>query len=350
MASSDSASGLAARPGNSAADIIGIVSTNRHLPLTVDALVKGETPLDILLMLVILLRNNISRLGDQRRSFLTHVIQLIERSSDPALLHVVLAIVREWVLDPQDAFPTIKEKAMLMSSMMSFVHGSASANDNASRVGARAAASAAAAAATTTTAAAATGLSLAGSGAGSSQIDLFGLLEQKYLSLVLEVYNDSRFTRSEMTMRLEQAFLSGMQCEDAEMRGRFLETFDGNMPASVVVRLNYLLETQNWESVSSTFWLQQCLPLLFASTHQRASLKSFVSSRLAAQAAAVVVARRASSDQGRWHRSGNDHDIDMDMDISMDVDVKPSATNQDKTADLGMSSVGGYGGHSMFAG
>ncbi|KAJ2001784.1 transcription-associated protein 1, partial [Coemansia thaxteri] len=341
MASSDSASGLAARPGNSAADIIGIVSTNRHLPLTVDALVKGETPLDILLMLVILLRNNISRLGDQRRSFLTHVIQLIERSSDPALLHVVLAIVREWVLDPQDAFPTIKEKAMLMSSMMSFVHGSASANDNASRVGARAAASAAAAA---------TGLSLAGSGAGSSQIDLFGLLEQKYLSLVLEVYNDSRFTRSEMTMRLEQAFLSGMQCEDAEMRGRFLETFDGNMPASVVVRLNYLLETQNWESVSSTFWLQQCLPLLFASTHQRASLKSFVSSRLAAQAAAVVVARRASSDQGRWHRSGNDHDIDMDMDISMDVDVKPSATNQDKTADLGMSSVGGYGGHSMFAG
>ncbi|KAJ2360685.1 transcription-associated protein 1, partial [Coemansia sp. Cherry 401B] len=101
--------------------------------------------------------------------------------------------------------------------------------------------------------------------------DPFALLERKYLSLVLEVYNDPRFTRSEMTMRLEQAFLSGMQSEDSEMRSRFLSTFDANMPPALPVRLNYLLETQSWESVASTFWLQQCLPLLFASTLQRGS-------------------------------------------------------------------------------
>ncbi|KAJ2844854.1 transcription-associated protein 1, partial [Coemansia brasiliensis] len=248
---------------NSAAGIYEVVTANEPIPLTIDAVVHGETSLDILLMLLLLLRQHISRLGDQRRSFLTYIIQLIERSSDPVLLHITLAIVREWVLDPQDVFPTIKEKAMLMSSMMSFVHGSASANDNASRASVRASASSA------TNSGAGLGVSIANG--QSKDSDPFALLERKYLSLVLEVYNDPRFTRSEMTMRLEQAFLSGMQSEDSEMRSRFLSTFDANMPPSLPVRLNYLLETQSWESVSSTFWLQQCLPLLFASANQRAA-------------------------------------------------------------------------------
>ncbi|KAJ2606540.1 transcription-associated protein 1 [Coemansia sp. RSA 1722] len=253
---SDSSSG-GSRTASSSADILRIVSNGSvQIPLSVDELVKGETPLDILLMLLLLLRDHISRLGDQRRSFLTHIIQLIERSSDAALLHVILAIVREWVMEPPEVFPTIKEKAMLMSSMMCFVHGSASASDNASRASVRTAAS-------------------NGAGTEADAGGTFALLERKYLGLVLEVYNDPRFTRSEMTMRLEQAFLSGMQSEDSEMRGRFLNTFDANMPNALSVRLNYLLETQNWESVSSTFWLQQCLPLIFASVHQQAALHAF---------------------------------------------------------------------------
>ncbi|KAJ2598607.1 transcription-associated protein 1, partial [Coemansia sp. RSA 1721] len=253
---SDSSSG-GSRTASSSADILRIVSNGSvQIPLSVDELVKGETPLDILLMLLLLLRDHISRLGDQRRSFLTHIIQLVERSSDAALLHVILAIVREWVMEPPEVFPTIKEKAMLMSSMMCFVHGSASASDNASRASVRTAAS-------------------NGAGTEADAGGTFALLERKYLGLVLEVYNDPRFTRSEMTMRLEQAFLSGMQSEDSEMRGRFLNTFDANMPNALSVRLNYLLETQNWESVSSTFWLQQCLPLIFASVHQQAALHAF---------------------------------------------------------------------------
>ncbi|KAJ2758741.1 transcription-associated protein 1, partial [Coemansia nantahalensis] len=248
--------GAAQSAGSEGGDLVALISAEGHVPLSVESLVRGEGPLDVLLLLLLLLRKHISRLGDQRRSFLTYVIQLVERSGDPALLHVILAIAREWVLDPKEAFPTIKEKATLMSAMMSFVHGSAPANDNASRTSVRASASTAAVGAPTA------------AGAMGDSGDPFALLERKYLSLVLEVYNDPRFTRSEMTMRLEQAFLSGMQSEDSEMRGRFLETFDANMPPSLPVRLNYLLETQSWESVSSTFWLQQCVPLLLASVHQ----------------------------------------------------------------------------------
>ncbi|KAJ2012998.1 transcription-associated protein 1, partial [Coemansia sp. S610] len=269
-------------------------------------------------MLLILLRSNISRLGDQRRSFLTHIIQLIERSSDPALLHVVLAIVRGWVLDTQDMFPTIKEKAMLMSSMMSFVNGSASANENASRAGARASVAASAMPARSAGGSSDRPMGVVSSATG--HVDPFALLERRYLTLVLEVYNDPRFTRSEMTMRLEQAFLSGMQSEDSEMRGLFLETFDANMPPSLPVRLNYLLETQNWDSVSSTFWLQQCLPLLFASTHQRASLRSFVSSRLAGNAAAAADRPAVGGGPGAV-RSGVASSADMDVDV--DGDYKP---------------------------
>ncbi|KAJ2683129.1 transcription-associated protein 1, partial [Coemansia sp. RSA 1285] len=269
---------------STSAHILGLVAENKQIPLDVDIIVKGETPLDILLMLVLLLRSHIAHLGDQRRSFLTYIIQLIDRSSDPALLHVILAIIREWVLDPQDAFPTIKEKAMLTSSMMVFVHGTVSANDNTSRSSVRASVSAASAASLSNLAGSSTAANngtktaaLGSNVADTEHSDPFSLLERRYLTLVLEVYNDPRFTRSEMTMRLEQAFLSGMQSEDYKMSERFLETFDANMPKSLPVRLNYLLETQNWDSVSATFWLQQCMPLLLASTHQSASLCSFVS-------------------------------------------------------------------------
>ncbi|KAJ2889006.1 transcription-associated protein 1, partial [Coemansia asiatica] len=164
LGSSDGSNG-GSRAASSDADILRIVSSgsDHQIPLSVEGLVKGETALDILLLLLLLLRDHISRLGDQRRSFLTHIIQLIERSSDAALLHVVLAMVREWVMDPQEVFPTIKEKAMLMSSMMCFVHGSASASDNASRVSVRTAAS--------------------NNGADTDAGDAFALLERKYLGL-----------------------------------------------------------------------------------------------------------------------------------------------------------------------
>ncbi|KAI7825787.1 hypothetical protein BX661DRAFT_199084 [Kickxella alabastrina] len=219
---SASSHNVATRVANTSADILQLVASSAgQIPLTVEALVKGETPLDILLMLLLLLRDHISRLGDQRRSFLTHIIQLIERNGARV------------GTGPAGGIPDDQGEGDANVVMMSFVHGSASASDNASRASVR-----------------------AGAGSDTDGGDPFALLERKYLGLVLEVYNDVRFTRSEMTMRLEQAFLSGMQSEDSEMRGRFLATFDANMPGALSVRLNYLLETQNWESVSSTFWLQ----------------------------------------------------------------------------------------------
>ncbi|KAJ2613804.1 transcription-associated protein 1 [Coemansia sp. RSA 1365] len=342
-AASNGVSGAGQRVTNSSTEIINRVFADGQIPLTVDALIKGETPLDLLLMLLLLLRKYISRLGDQRRSFLTYIIQLIERSSDPALLHVILAIVREWVLDPQDAFPTIKEKAMLMSSMMCFVRGSASANDNASRASVRASAGASGSqgSATSRGIAAGNGIQFAYTTSLRPEADAndpFSLLERKYLSLVLEVYNDPRFTRSEMTMRLEQAFLSGMQCEDSEMRSCFLETFNANMPPSLPVRLNYLLETQSWESVSSTFWLQQCLPLLFASTHQRAALRPFAADR------AVTPRTISNSDitkptlvLANSRSSESASDTEMEMDIDTDIGVLKVAETVSKATSASMA-------------
>ncbi|KAJ1995714.1 transcription-associated protein 1 [Coemansia sp. RSA 1358] len=326
---SDSVGNATLRATSTSAQIISLVVANKPIPLDVEALVKGETPLDILLMLVILLRNHIAHLGDQRRSFLTYIIQLIERSSDPALLHVILAIVREWVLDPQDAFPTIKEKAMLMSSMMGFVHrSSAAADSSTSRASIRASLPSGPTTVSGNGASAVGGGSkTTGTGANMADADTsdpFSLLERRYLALVLEAYNDPRFTRSEMTMRLEQAFLSGMQSEDCEMRNRFLDTFDANMPPSLPVRLNYLLETQNWESVSTTFWLQQCLPLLLASAHQRASLHSYVINRIGSNA---KPGKFKSTHMGSSSLSLDDSVDGSAMDVDADLSTIPMPDN-----------------------
>ncbi|KAG1112609.1 hypothetical protein G6F42_014690 [Rhizopus arrhizus] len=83
-----------------------------HSTTTTTSNTPYETQVNLLILGLSLLKKRIAHLGDQRRWFLTCLIQLIEKSSDVSLLRNILDMLSEWVLGKVEPIPTIKEKAV----------------------------------------------------------------------------------------------------------------------------------------------------------------------------------------------------------------------------------------------
>ncbi|KAI8052219.1 hypothetical protein BDF22DRAFT_743794 [Syncephalis plumigaleata] len=155
-----------------------------------------------LIVLLRLLKSRVSYLGDQRRWLLVSLIQLIERSPDLQLLRAILTMVSEWIKDDQEAFPTTKEKANLMSMLMTL-------DQRQDRQ-----------------------------------------LIKDFLGLVVDIYENPLFARTELTVRLEHAFLTGLCFNDSELR------------------------TQHWDAIAKHFWITQACDLLLAGILADAPLTS----------------------------------------------------------------------------
>ncbi|KAI4202027.1 MAG: hypothetical protein LQ346_002049 [Caloplaca aetnensis] len=156
-----------------------------------------------------------SNLQDNRRPFLSILAQLVERSQNTRLNEKILDMVRYWVFDSEESFPTLKEKTAVLHKMLLFEHRPDPT------------------------------------------------LLQKFLELVIRIYEDPRITRTELTVRLEHAFLIGTRAQDVEMRDRFMAIFDRSLSRSISSRLLYVLTSQNWETLTESFWLSQATQLVF---------------------------------------------------------------------------------------
>ncbi|RCI06399.1 hypothetical protein CU098_004433, partial [Rhizopus stolonifer] len=176
-----------------------------------------DSQVNLLILGLSLLKKRIVYLGDQRRWFLTCLIQLIEKSPDVTLLRNILDMLSEWVLDRIEPIPTIKEKAGLLGKMMTV-----ETRQNTK-------------------------------------------LTEDFLKLVFKIYNNPEFARSELTVRMEHAFLLGTRNENPEIRAQFMSIFDKNVDRLLPTRLNYILGVQNWEPLANHFWLHQALDLLIGS-------------------------------------------------------------------------------------
>ncbi len=193
--------------------------TKEHLAAT-EAVLPTDPNLRLLINLLDLMRMRIETLGEQRRWFLSAVVQLIERSRSLELCRFILDMIREWTLGQKEPFPTIKEKAGILVKMLSFEH-----RDNAA-------------------------------------------LLSEYLELIHAIYENSIFARSELTVRLENAFLLGCRHRDATLRGKFIAIFDRTLVKSVQGRLQYFFGNQSWEHIADHYWIFEVLDLVLASVNK----------------------------------------------------------------------------------
>ncbi|KAI8618395.1 hypothetical protein BC830DRAFT_946632 [Chytriomyces sp. MP71] len=181
----------------------------------------AETLTSMLVLILELVKLKMPTLKDYRRSFHDCLIQLITESQDITLLNCLLNIVDEWVFRHNEPFPTLKEKANLVVRMMIF------------------------------------------------DIRNDKDLSDKYLQLIASIYSDPNLARSELTVKLERAFLMGTKSDNPEIRAKFSSIFNSSLEPTLFPRLNYVIGIQNWEFLSKSFWIRQALDLLLGCINSR---------------------------------------------------------------------------------
>ncbi|CCK69614.1 histone acetyltransferase TRA1 KNAG_0C05130 [Huiozyma naganishii CBS 8797] len=181
-----------------------------------DAVTMEEAKITTKLLekLLCLLSAKVSLLGDSRRPFLSTIALLIDRSMDQIFLRKIVSIARSWAFNT-DIFPTIKEKSAILTKMLAFeVRGEPS-------------------------------------------------LSKLFYEIVLELFEEKQYNNTEITVRMEQPFLSGTRTQNIDIRKRFMTILQGSLEKDIKERLYYVIRDQNWEFVSDYPWLNQATQLLY---------------------------------------------------------------------------------------
>ena len=176
-----------------------------------------ELSTQLILKSIWIISSRMATLGDQRRPFLSVLASLVERSQNTKLCERILQMVEIWVFESTDPWPTLKEKTAVLHKMLLF----------------------------------------------ETRPD--PTLLHKFLDLVIRIYEDPKITRTELTVRLEHAFLVGTRAQDVDMRNRFMNIFNHSLTKTASARLMYVLTSQNWDTLSESFWLSQAIHLIFGS-------------------------------------------------------------------------------------
>ncbi|KAL7422906.1 transcription-associated protein 1 [Cryptotrichosporon argae] len=194
------------------------------------ALVKHHTTVDgpdgshrHIISILDLVRDRISELKDQRRHLLNVLVVLIDKSDNQTLCRYLLELVRQWVVTDVDGPLLSKDKAMLLLRMAAF-----ETRDSA--------------------------------------------LFKQYLDLIYDVYELDALSGTDITHRLEPAFLLGTRSKDPAQRARFLDKLEQTLPRPLHARLQYLYSLQNWETLADSYWIPQLLSLILGVADGRDAL------------------------------------------------------------------------------
>ena len=78
------------------------------------------------------------------------------------------------------------------------------------------------------------------------------------------MFREDYLRNSELTSKLEPAFLSGLRCIQPHIRAKFFEVFDTSMRKRLHDRLLYVVCSQNWEHMGPHYWVKQIIELMLA--------------------------------------------------------------------------------------
>lgn len=90
----------------------------------------------------------------------------------------------------------------------------------------------------------------------------------KYLQLLYGICADSNkyplALRQEVFQKVERQFMLGLRARDPEMRMKFFLLYHESLAKTLFARLQFIIQSQDWEALSDVFWLKQGLDLLLA--------------------------------------------------------------------------------------
>nr|NP_595777.1 SAGA complex phosphatidylinositol pseudokinase Tra1 [Schizosaccharomyces pombe]Q9HFE8.1 RecName: Full=Transcription-associated protein 1 [Schizosaccharomyces pombe 972h-]CAC08542.1 SAGA complex phosphatidylinositol pseudokinase Tra1 [Schizosaccharomyces pombe] len=181
----------------------------------------SDTVSKLLISFIEIIRVRMASLGDQRRWFLSVVVQLLEKSSSFELCEHILNVTKEWVIVKRDSFLTVKEKTALLLKMRTF----------------------------------------------EGRFD--NKLYIEACDLLSTIYRDPIFAHTELTARLKQAFLLATASKDTKIRMDFMDIFDSSMSRNVYSRLTFILDATSWDTIPSIYWIKQANYILLGAINAK---------------------------------------------------------------------------------
>ncbi|KAH9371776.1 hypothetical protein HPB48_006546 [Haemaphysalis longicornis] len=190
---------------------------------------------ELLILSLDLVKNRVGVMGQEmRKAFIGAIlVGLIEKSPDVKVLRAITKMVEDWVKSKSpfavNQSPTLREKSILLVKMMQFMEKRF-----------------------------------------PDELELNG----QFLELVNHVYRDEALKGTELTAKLEPAFMAGLRCVQPAVRAKFFEVFDGSLRRRLHERLLFIVCSQNWETIGPHFWIKQCLELVLGTAVGNAPLRS----------------------------------------------------------------------------
>ncbi|XP_013181191.1 PREDICTED: transformation/transcription domain-associated protein [Papilio xuthus] len=204
---------------------------------------------DLLILALDLLKARVSVMpGETRKTFIgTVLVGLIEKTTDAKVMRAIIRMVEDWVkwrgVGVSGAAPSLREKSILLVKLMQYVEK-------------------------------------------RFPDDLE--LNAHFLDLINYVYRDEHLKMTELSMKLEPAFLAGLRCPQPHIRAKFFEVFDQSVRRRVFDRLLYIVCTQNWEHIGQHYWIKQCLELLLVTCVSSTQIRLSNSKYLVPSISAVI--------------------------------------------------------------
>lgn len=185
------------------------------------------TPMSIELLILglDLVKNRLGNMSpDLRKQFIQQILSnLIESpTSDVKVLKAVVRIVEEWMKQkqvPPTQGPNIREKTLLLIKLMLFIE---------------------------------------------KRFPTEPELNSQFLELIYYVYRDDELKTTDLTTKLESAFMAGLRCVQPQIRAKFFQIYDQSVKPKLYERLMYIVCAQNWQQIGCHFWIQQCIEFILA--------------------------------------------------------------------------------------
>ncbi|KAL4715075.1 hypothetical protein ACJJTC_012122 [Scirpophaga incertulas] len=255
---------------------------------------------DLLILALDLLKARVSVMPvDTRKTFIgTVLVGLIEKTTDAKVMKAITRMVEEWVKNRSpvnSAAPSLREKSILLVKLMQYVEK-------------------------------------------RFPDDLE--LNAQFLDIINYIYRDDHLKMTELSTKLEPAFLAGLRCPQPHIRAKFFEVYDQSVRRRIFDRLLYIICTQNWEHIGQHYWIKQCLELLLVtcatSTQIRLSNTKYLLPNIASVINLADSEERKSfvifSSVKEESSDGFSDSLDPDKDDVLDMDLDSNSNQKEDVA------------------
>lgn len=196
----------------------------------------GSIALELLVVSLDLVKNRVVVMSvEMRKMFIGGIlVGLIEKSNDVKVIKAIVKMIEEWMKNKNSPVtvsqaPTLREKSILLVKLMQYVEKRFADDQE---------------------------------------------LNGQFLELVNYIYRDEQLKITELTSKLEAAFLAGLRCNQPKIRAKFFEVFDGSMRRRLHDRLLYIICSHAWDSIGQHYWIKQCIELLILTANTTTQIQN----------------------------------------------------------------------------